>query len=569
MKKIQAIFSNSKLYPILLFILIIPSFINLIRPGFFTMQDDLQAFRLQQLDTCIQDLQIPCRWTPDAGFGYGYPKFNYYSPLPFYVGELIHLSGIQFIDVVKILFILGFILSAFSMYLLLKTLFDEKSALVGALLYTYAPFRAAEVYVRGAMGEFLAFIFFPLIFWSSYQLIQKLQKKYILYLAFSISGLILTHNLSTLIFMPILIVWCLFWLGITKRWSALIWLSVSAVLVFSLSAFFVLPSIFERQYVHVESLLGGYFDYRQHFVSFNQLLFSNYFGYGSSVLGLKDEVALEIGWILGITGFLGLVLAGWFYKKNKTYSWMIFLLGFTTLIVLFLMHQRSSFIWEQVSVLAWLQFPWRFLAITTFLLSIIGSSLIYYIQEFKTKYFTFFMILFIILGLFIAHSNFFKPKDWYPLTDQEKFTGKSWETQLTVSIFDYLPIYSKFPPPYKASMIPEITDGSAKITNYYKGGNYQFGELIATSSATVRLPLYDFPGMTVKVDHKVISHNHNNCKNEPFCMGLISFEVSPGKHKIEVSLQNTWIRTIGNLLTVTTLIGILFFVIFVSLKNKK
>src|SRR5204862_151047 len=157
------VFLKRHIYFILLTLLIVPSFISLVRPGFFTMQDDLQAFRLEQLDTCIQDLQIPCRWTMDAGFGYGYPAVNYYAPLPFYVGEMFHLVGFQFIDAIKILFVLGFILSAFSMYLLLKTLFNEKAALVGAILYTYAPFRAAEVYVRGALGEFLAFIFFPLI----------------------------------------------------------------------------------------------------------------------------------------------------------------------------------------------------------------------------------------------------------------------------------------------------------------------------------------------------------------------------------------------------------------------
>jgi hypothetical protein len=41
-----------------------------------------------------------------------------------------------------------------------------------------------------------------------------------------------------------------------------------------LAAFFTLPVLFERQYVHIESMVGGYFDYRQHFVDIKQLFFS-------------------------------------------------------------------------------------------------------------------------------------------------------------------------------------------------------------------------------------------------------------------------------------------------------
>ncbi|MDP3888514.1 MAG: hypothetical protein Q8Q24_00575, partial [bacterium] len=77
----------------------------MVRPGFFSMHDDMQFMRLFELDKCFADWQIPCRWVPDLGYGYGYPLFNYYPPLPYYTGEFIHLIfGISFLDTVKILF---------------------------------------------------------------------------------------------------------------------------------------------------------------------------------------------------------------------------------------------------------------------------------------------------------------------------------------------------------------------------------------------------------------------------------------------------------------------------------
>src|SRR3990167_2777614 len=105
---------------LLVFLFTVPSFAVLLRPGYFFMQDDLQAFRVYEMAKCIEDFQIPCRWVPDAGYQYGYPQFNYYAPSVYYAGALINLLGFQFIDSVKFLFIAGFVFGAFGMYLLGK-----------------------------------------------------------------------------------------------------------------------------------------------------------------------------------------------------------------------------------------------------------------------------------------------------------------------------------------------------------------------------------------------------------------------------------------------------------------
>ena len=82
------------------------------RPGFFSMYDDMQVIRLQQMDKCVKDGQIPCRWAPDLGYGYGYPLYQYYAPLPYYVMETFHLLGFSLINSVKI----GFILTIITIY---------------------------------------------------------------------------------------------------------------------------------------------------------------------------------------------------------------------------------------------------------------------------------------------------------------------------------------------------------------------------------------------------------------------------------------------------------------------
>src|SRR3989344_4775898 len=109
-----------KFWIFLTLIFTIPTFYKLIRPGFFFMQDDLQAMRVYQMFRCFSDFQIPCRWVPDMGYQYGYPQFLYYPPSVYYLGAAIHLFGIQIIDSVKIMFALGYIFSALFMFIFLK-----------------------------------------------------------------------------------------------------------------------------------------------------------------------------------------------------------------------------------------------------------------------------------------------------------------------------------------------------------------------------------------------------------------------------------------------------------------
>lgn len=547
-------------YLALLFILIIPAFILMVRPGFFPMQDDIQVFRFHQMDACVRDFQIPCRWVPDAGYAYGYPQFNYYSPLPYYVGELFHLIGFQFIDVVKIMFILGFIFSAYAMFFLVNEFFGPFPALVSSVLFTFAPYKASQVYVRGSLSEFWSLIFFPLLFLYSYKIIKKPEKrKYVVAFALSLGAFLTTHNLIPLVFAPLLAVWILYWLGITKKIKSLYPLIVSGLMGFGLSSFFTLPLLFERKFVHVESVLSGYFDYRRHFVDIKQMFFSNHFGYGSSDLGPGDDIVLNSGIVLLTASFLTLLFLH-LSKAKKKHKILVSLLAFCELCILFMMHLKSVFVWEKISVLQWLQFPWRLLALSIFVLSFIVSMGVYYSGKYQRI-----VGVVLILLVFALHGSFFAPKEWLHITDEQKLSGEFWEKQLTISIFDYLPKSAELPPNRKAGDTPEILDGDAQILNYEKHSSLQKGRVsVESETALIRIPLFDFPGMEVRVNDAVVTHTHDNCEGQPYCFGTISFVVPYGIHTIQTRLRNTPIRSLGNIIT---LVSGLALTVYVTKKN--
>lgn len=540
---------NSKWWLVLVIVFSIPAFFRLFPSGIHNIQDSMQIFRVYEMDKCLNDGQIPCRWVPDMGYKFGYPLFLYYNPGPYYVGAGFHRLGFSYIDSVKILFELGFVFSGLTMFIFLRYWRrDNWAAWIGSMLYIYAPVRAVQVYVRGSLGEFLSFIFFPLILLFSYKLIRQIGRHNILFLGLSITGLGLTHNLMSLAFAPLFVCWTGYWWWKNRDGKILKKMMMSLALAFGLSAFFVLPLIIESSYVHLESMKGGYFDYRQHFVGIGQF-FSNYWGFGSSQLGLSDGISLSVGLIhiLMSTIFLSLVIAGW--VKMKKAEWVG--LGFVNIGYMVIMHSRSAWIWEKLSFMAMFQFPWRFLVMTNLLLSILGAGLILVIPK-KIKW----LAAIIVYGLiWFTYGFMFSPQKWLNVTDNDMLTGQEYTKQLTASIFDYLPKSAVLPPNYPAKDTPEITSGMGIVEAYEKGSNWQKGIItIDSEKATVRLPILDFPGMVVRVDKKIVEHDHNDCSGQDYCFGQINFELAGGRHDISVVLGKTWPRIWGDWISIGTIV---------------
>jgi len=365
------------------------------------------------MEKCFRDGQIPCRWVLDLGYGFGYPLFNFYPPLPYLVGLPFRFMGLAYIDAIKIVGILGFVLCALNMYLLGRQLWGKKGGIISSLVYTYAPYHSVDLYVRGAMNEFWAMAFFPAIFYSSYRLIKTQSFRYVLLLALSISGLMLSHNLMLLIFAPVAVVWGLFWLFKFKKLSAIIPLAISVFWGFGLSAFFTLPVLFEQKFAHVETLTIGYFNFLAHFLDLRQILFRINWGYGESILGSGDTMSFALGYLQWIIP--GLVLLSLlFSKKLREHKLLIFTLIIFTLGALFFSHSKSTPFWLKFKPLQFLQFPWRLLTVAVFSASLVSGAIG------KTHTLKWLSGLFVLILL--LNANYFRPRTWYvTMTDQEKF----------------------------------------------------------------------------------------------------------------------------------------------------
>src|SRR3989338_6324726 len=90
----------------------------LLIPGFFPMHDDTQVARVFEMGKMLGSGVFPVRWVPDLGYGYGYPIFNFYAPLAYYIGGAFILLGFDALLATKLMMILGILLASVFMYLL-------------------------------------------------------------------------------------------------------------------------------------------------------------------------------------------------------------------------------------------------------------------------------------------------------------------------------------------------------------------------------------------------------------------------------------------------------------------
>lgn len=543
---------------LLLLIFLIPSFMSLTRAGFFTMYDDMQVIRLHQMDLCFKDRQIPCRWVPDLGYGYGYPLFQYYAPLPYYVMELTHLAGFSFIGSVKIGFILSILLSGYIFFFFLRKIFPSSVAFLGSLLYVYIPIRAADIYVRGAMGEAWGFVTTPLIFYSFEKFLNKRNYFSMIFLSVSFFLFLISHNLTILMMFPFFVLWIIARvLNVENRFEVFKKTLVSLGLGVFLAGFYVVPLIFEKDLVHLETLTQGYFDYNAHFASLRQLFFSFHWGYGPSILGPNDEVSLSSGPLQILLSFCALLFSLIFKnRKIKLASFGLFLI---LTLSLFLSHQRSVFIWQRVEFLKYLQFPWRFLVLSAFVSSVLSSFLFSFSDNKKTK----FILPLICILVLVIYSPFFKPKDWFYISDDEKLSGQYLERQITASIYDYLPKSAKVAPFAKSDEGLIITRGEIEEIERKRGTNWFYYKInVISEAAEVSIPTFDFPGLKIKV-------NGFNAEYRTYGeLGHPTIKLNKGENIISTNLGRSFARYLGDLLSLSGA-GIVIGGFFYRKKRKK
>lgn len=566
MQKIKKEIISSERFLILLIIGVsLISVFYLLLPGFYEPQDLHHMADIYEMSRAILSGQFPPRFGPDFLYGFGYPLFNFYYPGPFYLGALIYLLGGNLRFSYEAIFEIGVILSSVGFYLFARNHFSKAASLAATVLYIFTPYKAVEIYVRGAMGEFLSLAFLPWILYFVENFVETKNKKWFILLAVTSFFTVISHNY--------------FW-----------------VLIFGFAGFyFLIKSLFDKNYLYIKTLFFAFvfsilasiywllpafneqkllkvttpFPLIDHFPFIKQLLIPSW-GYGASVWGPYDGMSFQLG-VVNISAIVLAIAVMIIVKKQKYQTF--YLWSFASIaLCLFFMNSRSYLIWKVVPFYNLFQFPWRLLAFTAFFSSICAALVVEAMRNSRKKYLYGITFCGFIIAAILLTINYFKPSKIFYKTDSEylqRFFVSSPFTQNASASNEYknysedyllLPKWISQKPEVLPTSKFTSANPSIKILNIQKlsGVKWQ-ANLDASSSGKIEFYSLYFPGWFAQVDE--VSRQIGYGK-----IGQIEIDIQKGDKSVMVYWKETPSRILADSIS---LLAFLSLAVYALLPRKK
>jgi len=460
------------------------------------------------------------------GYGYGNPLF--YPDLFLYLPAILKKLGLTLIQSYKIFIILINFTSIISMYFSTKAITKNKnSALISSIIYGFSSYRLIDLFTRAALGESLAFIFAPLIIYGIYEIIYNDYKKFYI-LIIGMTGLILSHIISSYMIIILLIIICLINIKkLVKEKKRLLYLILSAITTLLLTSYFLIPMI--------EQMLSTTF-----YVNLNQstVLYER----TVPIWGLFIEYPYYMNlkpWIPAGIGISFIISSIYFiknYKKTSSFTKTCFILG-----IIFLFMTTKIFPWKTLEeIFSVIQFPWRFYYLSTILLTI-GTGLL--VNELKNKIKFNNLIVFIIVSILpiitIVISNF--------------------NEKIVTGIKDYEIAYKEYLPA-KAN-IELIEKRGIKITTTYNlehtfiknNNNIDINFVNNNTDNSLELPLLYYKGYEAKLNNKNLEIRESD-------NGLVLIKITKDMNDGTIYVKYTG----TNIQRITRYISIITFTLFTS-----
>ena len=502
--------------------------LSLLSPGMPLVHDGQDhVARIANFYAALKEGIIIPRWAANLNWGYGHPILMFLYPLPEYLAGAFHFLGFTLVNSTKLVFGASYIISAVTMYLWIRAVFGTRAAVIGAILYSFAPYRFVDLHVRGALGEHVAFIFPPLVLYF-------LHARSFIGVSLSLAALILSHNAVAIMFLPVFGLYGLYLLVFEakKRWSFTVYCLLSIALGFSISAFFWIPAFFEGKFTLRYIVTAG--------EALSRFVPASWFIYSPWNFGGTDTFTKSLGfpqWV-GIIGAFFLLIKTKEKKRNVFIGGLFFVLFAS----LFMMTSWSAPVWRASKILENFQFPWRFLSVTVFISAAIGGIALARIPK---------RIMIIFCAVTVAvTANMWRPKG-YQIHDESFYSGVY---PGTTDTGESSPIWSTRFMEHTPANPLEVVDGVATVTRGRRSSTVHEYTLDVKKPTLMLENTVYFPGWHIYLDGVPTGIQFQN----PDYRGLMLFRVAEETKNVRVVFEDTKVRRTANIISIAS-IGVLVF----------
>ena len=334
----------------------------------------LRIFGMEQI---LKEQNFPPFIYSKFANGFGYAINLFYSPIVTYGPLFFRIFGLHYYTCLKLFAYSTILISCFTMYNFLYDVSKKREiAILGAVIYAFIPYRLETIFNRFAIGEFTAYIFFPMLFHGLFNLLKGDGKKHY-YIAIAAIGLILTHTISTEYSAIFALLYIVFNFKQLKNKGVIRKIAINVIFILAITTFFTVPLMEHK-------ILGNYVifnstsmkslpsDVQNSTIKISQLF---------KDIGEVNGVSFKIGIPLIILTLLGIVS----YKKVDKNIRSEYI-TFTVIAMISLAMVTKLFPWIIMpKILTTLQFAWRMQAFFEFALSIICAINLYYFIDIICK----------------------------------------------------------------------------------------------------------------------------------------------------------------------------------------
>lgn len=528
----------------------------------FLYWGDDTYFHLARIEGIFRSLrggQFPVRLNAVQNKGYGDLSASMYPSLFLMPFVALRFLNVSLMLCYKVMIVCVNIATAMVSYYSVKRLCNSRKAGMWAcILYTFSAYRLNDLYMRSAIGEAMAMIFFPLLILGTYEILWGEEKRWYI-LMLGMTGVIQTHVLSTEICVLFMAVELVIWLicGPKKKFVRRIGSGLRVVAVtMLLNAGFLIPFFYfstqDLQCMHMENYIAEFPAY------FTQMfaIFMPATGTCAPVGSTQNEMALSAGFVLlagAILFCVNQIRDGKADSEAGKTGRRCFGYGVVCLIL-----SSWLFPWSRLLEMEWfrllsspLQFSWRFLGPASAFLCVVTAIAIETSPEkLRTP------VKMIVTGLLICSTGYC----FDMLCQQRDVLSDKMEVEsidLSDSMYMYY-ISDKFEPWHlklsrDEAVIICLDSSEVTFSEYEKRGlNISVTTQNQENAEDLLIfPLCYYPGYVVRVDGERVETKVHYAP-----IPMVACDLPEQTAHITVAYEGLWIFRAGDVLALVTAAGL-------------
>ncbi len=279
------------------------------------------------------------RWFADANSGFGSPVMLFYAPFAYNITALITLPLIPLHLSADGQLVVGLyasqVVSGYTSFLWLRRSFSQNIACVGSLFFVLLPYKIVYIYLHVNLAQLWALAMLPLWMIAAGKILTN-DRRAVVFYGLVFAAVYYMHPLTVIAFGAVPACYVL-WFGGKKNCAFICGkLALAHLLGLGLCSMQLLPQQAYLSWIHAEEFLKDKYSWRENLYHVDVVLCAYY-----------GIVAMLVGYAIHKIPAI---------RKEKFSSngrfWIVVMV-----VVLFMTQRPSTFIWEFVTPLQYLQFP--------------------------------------------------------------------------------------------------------------------------------------------------------------------------------------------------------------------